>query len=90
MRKINDKSVSHTSTNNALQNGKKNESNIPKDGRFKELQVSFKDLHPEAHQPDVKKNIVIIGDLIIKWKECASWWFSYISTSPWGISGRPD
>ena len=66
MRKINDKSVSHTSTNNALQNGKKNESNIPKDGRFKELQVSFKDLHPEAHQPDVKKSIVVIGDSIIK------------------------
>ena len=66
MRKINDKSVSHTSTNNALQNGKKNESNIPKDGRFKELQVSFKDLHPEAHQPRVKKKMVVIGDSIIK------------------------
>ena len=66
MRKINDKSVSHTSTNNALQNGKKNESNIPKDGRFKELQVSFKDLHPETHLPKVRKNIVVIGDSVIK------------------------
>ena len=66
MRKINDKSLSHTSTNNSLRNGKKNESNIPKDGRFKELQVSFKDLHPEAHQPDVKRSIVVIGDSIIK------------------------
>ena len=31
-----------------------------------ELQVSFKDLHPEAHQAKVKKNIVVIGDSIIK------------------------
>ena len=33
---------------------------------FKELQVSFKDLHPEAPQPKVKKNIVVIGNSIIK------------------------
>ena len=65
-RKINDKSISRTNTNNALQNDKKNESNVPKDDRFKELQVSFKDLHPEAHQPKEKKNIVVIGDSIIK------------------------
>ena len=65
-RKINDKSISHTNTNKALRNDKKNESNVPKNGRFKELQVSFKDLHPEAHQPKVKKNIVVIGDSIIK------------------------
>ena len=49
-----------------MQNDKKNESNVPKDDRFKELQVSFKDLHPEAHQPKVEKNIVVIGDSIIK------------------------
>ena len=49
-----------------MQNDKKNESNVPKDDRFKELQVSFKDLHPEAHQPKVKKNIVVIWDSIIK------------------------
>ena len=65
-RKINDKSIRHTNTSNALRNDKKNESNVPKDDRFKELQVSFKDLHPEAHQPKVKKNIVVIGDSIIK------------------------
>ena len=65
-RMINDKSINRTNTNNALQNDKKNESNVPKDDRFKELQVSFKDLHPEAHQPKVKKNIVVIGDSIIK------------------------
>ena len=64
--KINDKSISHSNTNNALRNDKKNESNVSKDDRFKELLVSFKDLHPEAHQPKVKKNIVIIGDSIIK------------------------
>ena len=61
-----DKSISRTNTNNALQNYKNNESNVPKDDRFKELQVSFKDLHPEAHQPKEKKNIVVIGDSIIK------------------------
>ena len=49
-----------------MQNDKKNESNIPKDDRFKELQVSFKDLHPEAHQPKVEKNIVVIEDSVIK------------------------
>ena len=68
-RKIDDESISHTNTNNVLRNDekkKKNDSNIPNDGRFKELQVSFKDLHPEAHQPKVKKNIVVIGDSIIK------------------------
>ena len=65
-RKINDKRVSHSNTSNALQNDKKNDSNFPKDGRFKELHVSFKDLHPEAHQPKVKKNIVVIWDSIIK------------------------
>ena len=43
-RKVNDKIISCTNTNNALQNDKKNESNVPKDDRFKELQVSFKDL----------------------------------------------
>ena len=65
-RKINDKSISHTNTNNALRNDKKNESNVPKDDRFKKLQFSFKDLHPEVHQPKVKKNIVVIGDSIAK------------------------
>ena len=30
------------------------------------MQVSFKDLHHEAHQPKVKKNIVVIGDSITK------------------------
>ena len=65
-RKINDKSISHTNTNNVLRNDKKNESNVPKDDRFKELQVSFKDLYPEAHQPKVKKNIVVIGNSLIK------------------------
>ena len=65
-REINDKSISHTNTNNALRNDKKNELNIPKDDRFKEVQVSFKYLQPEAHQPKVKKNIVVIGDSIIK------------------------
>ena len=39
--KINDKSISHTNTNKTLRNDKKNESNVLKDGRFKELQVSF-------------------------------------------------
>ena len=65
-RKINDKSISHTNTNNALRNDKKNESNVAKDDRFKELQVSFKDFHPEANQSKVKKNIVFIGDSTIK------------------------
>ena len=65
-RKINDKSISYTNTNNALGNDKKNETNVPKDDRFKKLQVSFKDLNPEAHQPKVKKNIVVIGDSITK------------------------
>ena len=45
---------------------KKNDSNVPNDGRFIELQVSFKHLHPEAHQPKVEKNIVVIGDSIMK------------------------
>ena len=31
-----------------------------------ELQVSLKTLHPEVHQPKVKKNIVFIGDEMIK------------------------
>ena len=48
-----------------LRNDEKNESNAPKDDRFKELQDSLKDLHPEAHQPKVNKNIVT-GDSIIK------------------------
>ena len=61
-RKTNDKSISHTTGNNVFRNDKKNKSNIPKDDRFKELQVSFKDVHPEAHQPKVKKNIVVIRD----------------------------
>ena len=65
-RKINDKIISHTNTNNALRNDKKNESNVPKGDRFTELQVSFKDLHPQAHQAKVKKNIVVIGDSLIK------------------------
>ena len=47
-REINDKSISRTNTNHALENIKKNESNVPKDDTFKELQVSFKDLHPET------------------------------------------
>ena len=55
-----------TTGNNAFRNDNKNESNVPKVDRFKELQVSFKDLHREAHQPKVKKNIVVIGDFIIK------------------------
>ena len=43
-----------------------NESNLPNDDRLK-LQVSFKDLHPEALQPkEAKKNIVVIGDSMIK------------------------
>ena len=65
-RKANDKSISYTTQNNAFWNDEKNEPNVPKDDRFKELQVSFKDLHPEAHQPKVKKNIIVIGDSIIK------------------------
>ena len=67
IRKTNDKSISHTTGNNAFRNDKKNDSNVPKDDRLKELQVSFKELHPEAHQPKVeKKNIVDIGDSMIK------------------------
>ena len=66
-RKINDKSISHTAGNNAFQNDKKNESNAPKDDRLKELQLSFKDLNPEAYQPKIeKKNIVVFGDSVIK------------------------
>ena len=61
-RKINDKSISHINTNTALRNDKKNESNVAKDDRFKEVQVSFKDFHHEANQSKVKKNIVFIGD----------------------------
>ena len=57
--KANDKSISHTTGNNAFWNDKKNELNVPKDDRFKEPHVNFKDFHPEAHQPKVKKNIVI-------------------------------
>ena len=64
-RRRKNKSISHTTGNNAFQNDKKNESNFPKDYRFEELQVSFKDLHPEAHQPKVTKNIVVLGDSII-------------------------
>ena len=64
-RKINNKSISRTNTNNVYKMIK-NESNVPKHDIFKELQVSFKDLHPEVHQPKVKKNIVFIGDSIIK------------------------
>ena len=33
---------------------------------MKKLQFSFKDLHPEDHQPKVKNKIVVIGDSIIK------------------------
>ena len=34
---------------------------------MKELQFSFKDLHPEAHHAKVeKKNSVVIGDSMIK------------------------
>ena len=65
-RKVNDKNISHTNTNNALRNDKKNESNFSKNDRFKELQAIFKDLHPETHQPKVKKNIFVIGDSMIK------------------------
>ena len=65
-RKTQDKSISHTTGSNAFRNDKKNDSNIPKDDRLKEMQVSFKDLHHEAHQPKVKKNIVVIGDSITK------------------------
>ena len=65
-RKTNDKSISHTTGHNSFRNDKNNELSVPKDSRFKEMQVSFKDLHPEAHQPKVKKHIVIIGDSIIK------------------------
>ena len=62
----NDKSIIHATGNKAFRNDKKNESDVPKDDRFKELQVSFKDLHPKALQPKVKKNTVVIGDSIIK------------------------
>ena len=48
-RNTNDKSIGHATGNNAFRNDKKNESNVPKGDRFKELQVSFKDLHPKAH-----------------------------------------
>ena len=65
-RNTNDKSINHTNGNNDFRKGKKNESNVPKDGRFKELKASFKDLHPEAYQPKVRKNIIVIGDSIIK------------------------
>ena len=65
-RKTNDKSISHTTGNNTFRNDQKNESNVSKDDRFKELQVSFKDLHREAHQTKVKKNIIVIGDSIKK------------------------
>ena len=65
-RKTNDKSISHTTGNNTFQNDQKNESNVSKDDRFKELQVSFKDLHRGTHQPKVKKNIIVTGDSIKK------------------------
>ena len=65
-RKTNDKSISHTTGNNTFRNDQKNESNVSKDDRFKELQVSFKDLHRETHQPKVKKNIIVTGDSIKK------------------------
>ena len=66
-RKTRDKSISHTTGSNAFRNDKKNESNFSKDDRLKELQVSFKDLHPEAHHAKVeKKNSVVIGDSMIK------------------------
>ena len=42
-------------------------SNVPKDDKFKELQVSFKDFHPKAHhQPKIKKSFVAIEDSTIK------------------------
>ena len=65
-RKTNDKSISHTTGNNASQNDKRNESNVPKNDRFKELQVSSKDLHPEADDSKVKRNTVVIENSIIK------------------------
>ena len=65
-RKTNDKSISHTTGNNASQNDKRNESNVPKNDRFKELQVSSKDLHPEADDLKVKRNTVVIENSIIK------------------------
>ena len=66
-RKTSDKSVSHTTGNNAFRNNKENESNVQKDGGLEELQVCFKDLHYEAHQPKVKKTkIVVIGDSVLK------------------------
>ena len=74
-RKTNNKCISHTTGYNTIQIDKKNESNVPKDDRFQELQVSFKDLHPEAHQPKVKNNIVVIRDSIIKQRQ----WQGYVS-----------
>ena len=61
------KSISHTTGNNTFRNDKKNEPNVQKDGRLEDLQVSFKDFHPEAHQRKVEKtNIVVIGDSMIR------------------------
>ena len=77
-RKINDKSISHTNTNNALRNDKKMSQTS------QELQVSFKDLHPEADKLKVKKKIVAIGDSLIKNVSGRD----VPSTSSWGINGR--
>ena len=60
------KSISHAFGSGALQNNKKNESNVPNYDRLKQLQFNFKDVHPEANQPKVKNKIVVIGDSIIK------------------------
>ena len=49
-RKTSDKTISHTTETNACRNDKNNESNVQKGDRSEELQVIFKDLHPEAHQ----------------------------------------
>ena len=52
-----------------------NESNFPEDDRFKELQLSFKDLHPEVHQPKVKEEHHYywgFNNKKCQWKGCVS------------------
>ena len=53
------KKYCHTTGNNTFRNDRKNEPNVPRDDRLKELQVSFKDLHPVAHQPKPEKKSMI-------------------------------
>ena len=77
------KNITHITESYDFRNDKKNESNVPMDDRFKELQISVKDRHPEAHQPNVAEEKVDknrchwgFNNKKRQWKGCVSWLFS--------------